>query len=172
MTQRKASLFFTTDTLIAVIVIVGAFMLVQSSYSTQGQGEDPQQVLVEINRFFTQTTVGDLLEEYPGVYEPPNFDAQSDAWRRELSIYQELNYLDNNGYESEAEQLLRRLSELTVSDRFSYRYTVNDDVFHERVNTPISETPAYVTKRSLIYSPTDDGSRIIGPNKTMIALWL
>lgn len=173
MKERKAQLFFTTDTFLAIVILVGTFLLVQSSFTSESQGEDPQQAMVELNSFLTETTVNELQESYPGVYDnPPNFDPQSDAWRRQLSVYQELNYLDNNGYEAEAETLLERLAELIISERFNYRFTVNGDVLIEDINTPVSESPAYVTKRSLIYSPTNQGGDIIGPNTTKVDLWL
>lgn len=172
MTRRKASLFFTTDTLVAVIVLVGTYLILQSSVASDTRQVDPKREIIELDQFLGETTVEDLLSEYPTVYDPPGMSGQEDAWRRELTLYQELNYLDNNGYDANATELLKRVSDLVISNRFSYTYSVNGKTFLNNTQIPINQTPTYVTKRVLIYSPTAGGGQIIGPNKTKIAIWL
>jgi hypothetical protein len=173
MNQRRASLFFTADTLVAVLVLVGAFLMIQSSYASTTQQDDPQQTLIQINNFFRETTIEDLQTEYPGLYSPPSYDGQADPWRNDFTLYQELIYLLDEHNDTIAGEFLNNVTRVVgPGDRFSYRYEVDDTTIYSRETTPINESPAYVTKRVLVYSLVDDGSSIVGPNRTAVAVWL
>jgi hypothetical protein len=173
MTDRQGSLFFTADVLIAVLVIVGAFMMIQTSYAEPSQGEDPQQALLQLNNFFRETTVEDINRDYPGVYTPPNYDGQADPWRAELTLYQELLYLLHETNQSFASTYLENVTSVVEpGTRFTVRYSVDGTPIYQRGTSSINESPAYVTKRLIVYSVVDDGQTIIGPNRTAIAVWL
>ena len=173
MKQRQASLFFTADTLIAVLVLVGAFLMIQSSYAATSQQDDPQQTLIQINNFFRETTVEDIQSEYPGVYSPPAYDSQTDPWRADLTLYQELLYLLEEHNETIAGEFLKNITEIIgPGERFSYRYEVDSNTVYEEGTTAINESPAYVVKRVLVYSLVEDGNTIVGPTRTARAVWL
>lgn len=173
MTHRKGNLFFTADTLIAVLVIVGTFLMIQSSYSTATQQDDPQQSLIQMSSFFRETTVGNLLEQYPGVYQPPNYNGQEDPWRRDLSLYQEILYLESNGYGTEAAELITNVTTAVgLGDQFSYQFELDGKTVYEKKSTQVNESPAYVTKRVLVYSLNEDGNSVIGPNRSAVSVWI
>ncbi len=173
MNQRRAALFFTADTLIAVLVLVGAFLMIQSSYAPASQQDDPQQSILQFNNFFRETTVEDLQREYPGLYSPPAYDSQTDPWRADLTLYQELLYLLQEHNSTIAAEYLKNITEVIgPGDRFSYRYQVDGNTVYEQSTTSTNESPAYVVKRVLVYSLTEDGNTIVGPNRTAVAVWL
>lgn len=173
MTRRKGNLFFTADTLIAVLVIVGTFLIIQSSYSSATQQDDPQQAIIQINAFFRETTVSELLQQYPGVYSPPNYEGQLEPWRRDLTLYQEILYLEANSYNSTASELVRNVTGAAeLGDGFSYRFEIDGNTVYEEGSTDVNESPAFVTKRVLVYTVSNNGQEVIGPNRSAISVWL
>ena len=173
MHQRQPNLFFTADTLLAVLILVGAFLMIQSSFASPTIQEDPQQTLIQINNFFRETTVGELQNEYPSVYSPPAYDSQADPWRSNQSLYQELLYLLQEHNETIAGEFLANVTRVQdPGNRFSYRYKVGGTTIYQRQTTQLNESPAYVVKRSLIYTLVDDGQTVTGPNRTAVAVWL
>lgn len=170
--KRRGSLFFTLDTLFAVILIVTVFSILGFGLIDSTQQDDPQQGIDQANNFFINTNVRLFLAEYPGIYDIQGYDSQSDVWRGDMSLYQEVSHVYQTRNRSRAKNLTKDVMDLVLSPRYNYELRIGNRTLAERATLPKDQAIAFVKNRELIYTPTNGSKQLIGPNVTTLSVWI
>ena len=156
--NKRGVLFFTTDTMIAALVLTMTAILVSSFFVNQPTTSDVSFQINQYSDYIRYTDMGNI-DTFVAT-RPPGDSEQAD-----LKIHEKILYLHEQ--EGNSESFVQNLSDLLVSDAFGISYSIDDSTVFK---SDLGYDPEINLSESIMtYFVYED--ELHGPNITKVSIW-
>jgi hypothetical protein len=160
--NKKGSLFFTIDTLIAGFILTLLVLLLMSFITSSPVVEDTKFVLDEYSNHILTTEMRSVsIFVYTLGTQRPDI--------RNLKIHEKIALLANTDRLNIAQSFLNNLTPRIVQEGHGISYFVDDILIYESIKNPEFEQKIELTTKFMTYFLYQD--ELIGPNITTIKVW-